>query len=74
MFCGSLCVPLYLFLLTILLSVLLRITNSDYPFGIFKLFCSNKYCINGENKLQIINNESNMLNGLGPWTDVKKGR
>ena len=29
---------LYFFLLTIMLSVLLRYTNSDYPFGIFKLF------------------------------------
>jgi len=27
-----------LFLLTIVLSVLLRYTDSDYPFGIFKLF------------------------------------
>jgi len=26
------------FLLTIVLSVLLRYTDSDYPFGIFKLF------------------------------------
>jgi len=35
MFCRSLFV---LFLLTIVLSVLLRYTDSDYPFGIFKLF------------------------------------
>ena len=26
------------FLLTIVLSILLRFTDSDYPFGIFKLF------------------------------------
>jgi len=37
MFCRSLFVPLYLFL-TIVLSVLLRYADSDYPFGIFKLF------------------------------------
>ena len=30
--------PCVLFLLVIVLSVLLRITDSDYPFGIFKLF------------------------------------
>jgi hypothetical protein len=34
-FCRSLFV---LFLLAIMLSVLLRYTDSDYPFGIFKLF------------------------------------
>ena len=32
--------PVVLFLLTIVLSVLLRFTDSDYPFGIFKLFLS----------------------------------
>jgi hypothetical protein len=32
-----------LFLLTIVLSVLLRFTDSDYPFGIFKLFLSPVY-------------------------------
>ena len=32
--------PLVLFLLAIVLSVLLQFTNSDYPFGIFKLFLS----------------------------------
>jgi len=37
MFCRSLFVLLY-FLLAIVLSVLLRYTNSDYSFGIFKLF------------------------------------
>ena len=31
-------VLLYFFLLAIVLSVLLRYTDSDYPFGIFKLF------------------------------------
>jgi hypothetical protein len=30
--------PFVLFLLAIVLSVLLRDTDSDYPFGIFKLF------------------------------------
>jgi hypothetical protein len=35
MFCRSLFV---FFLLVIVLSVLLRYTDSDYPFGIFKLF------------------------------------
>ena len=37
-FCRSLFVPLYLFLLAIVLSVLLRYTDSDFPFGTFKLF------------------------------------
>ena len=32
--------PFVLFLLTIVLSVLLRYTDSNYPFGIFKLFLS----------------------------------
>jgi hypothetical protein len=30
--------PFVLFLLAIVLSVLLQYTDSDYPFGIFKLF------------------------------------
>jgi hypothetical protein len=38
MFCRSLFVLLYFFLLTIVLPVLLRYADSDYPFGIFKLF------------------------------------
>jgi hypothetical protein len=38
MFCRSLFV---LFPLAIVLSVLLRFTDSDYPFGIFKLFLIN---------------------------------
>ena len=38
MFCGSLFVPLYFFHFAIGLSVLLRYTVSDYPFGIVKLF------------------------------------
>jgi len=33
--------PFVLFLLAIVLSVLLRYTDSDYPFGIFKLFLAN---------------------------------
>ena len=37
-FCRSLFVLLSFFLLAIMLSVLLRFTNSDYPFGFFKLF------------------------------------
>jgi len=37
MFCKSLFVLLYFFLLTIVLSVLLRYTDSDYLFGIFIL-------------------------------------
>jgi hypothetical protein len=38
MFCRSLFVLLYFFPLAIVLSVLLRYTDSDYPFGIFKFF------------------------------------
>ena len=38
MFCRSLFCSLVLFLSAILLSVLLRLADSDYPFGIFKLF------------------------------------
>jgi hypothetical protein len=38
MFCRSLFVLLYFFCLAIVLSVLLRFTDSDYLFGIFKLF------------------------------------
>jgi hypothetical protein len=38
MFCGSLFVLLSFFFLAIVFSVLLRYTDSDYPFGIFKLF------------------------------------
>jgi membrane-associated HD superfamily phosphohydrolase len=41
MFCRSLF--LSLFLLAIVLSVLLRLTDSDYPFGIFKPFLSSGY-------------------------------
>jgi hypothetical protein len=37
MFCRSLFVLLYFFFFAIVVSVLLRSTNSDYPFGIFKL-------------------------------------
>jgi len=44
MFCSSLFVPLYFFLLAIVMSVLLRFTDSDYPFGIFKLFFSFVVC------------------------------
>ena len=38
MFCRSLLVFLYSFLSAIVLSVLFCFTDSDYPFGIFKLF------------------------------------
>jgi hypothetical protein len=38
MFCRLLFVLLYIFFLGIVLSVLLRFTDSDCPFGIFKLF------------------------------------
>jgi hypothetical protein len=38
-FCVVFCRLLFvLFLLAIVLSVILRFINSDYPFGIFKLF------------------------------------
>jgi len=42
MFCRSLFVILYFFL-AIVLSVLLRFTDSDYLFGIFKLFLDQTY-------------------------------
>ena len=42
MFCRSLFVLLYYFLLAIVLSPLLRFTDYGYPFGIFKLFLENK--------------------------------
>ena len=45
MFCRSLFV---LFNLAIVLSVLLRFTDSDYPFGIFKLFLWNILYLNHE--------------------------
>jgi hypothetical protein len=38
LFCRSLFVLLYFFFLAIVLSVLLRYTDPDYPFGISKLF------------------------------------
>jgi len=37
-FCRSLFVPVSSFVLATVLSVLLRFTDSDYPFGIFELF------------------------------------
>jgi hypothetical protein len=50
MFCRSLFVILSCFLLAIVFSVLLRITESDYPSGIFKLllllFGTNDCCQN----------------------------
>jgi hypothetical protein len=44
--------PFVLFLLTIVLSVRLRYTDSDYPFGIFKLFMSHR-CRISERLLKI---------------------
>ena len=42
------CLSFFLFLLKIVLSVLLRFTDSDYPFDIFKLFLGKrKFNING---------------------------
>ena len=41
MFCESLFVLFVLYFLFIVLSVLLRCTGSNYPFGIFKLFLYN---------------------------------
>ena len=44
------------FFFTIVLSVRLRITDSDYPFGIFKLFISAKYeILNFKNCFRIVN-------------------
>jgi len=43
------CLSLVLFLLAIVFFVVLRITDSDYPFGIFKLFlwiCSKHTMVN----------------------------
>jgi hypothetical protein len=45
MFYRLLFVFLYFFFLVIVLSVLLRFTDSEYPFGIFKLFLWGRYCI-----------------------------
>jgi hypothetical protein len=40
------CLSFCTFVLAIVLSVLLRYTDSDYPFGIFKLFCHGKPGVN----------------------------
>jgi hypothetical protein len=45
MFCRSLFVFLYFFLLAIVLSLFLQFTDSDYPFGIFKLFLTIYVCV-----------------------------
>jgi len=37
--------PFVYFLLAIVLSVLLRYTDSDYPFGIFKLFLDKDFAL-----------------------------
>ena len=55
MICRSLFVLLSFFLLAIVLSVLLRFTVSDYPFGIFKLFFQ-KQLQNNYEIIQIIFN------------------
>jgi hypothetical protein len=61
MFCRSLFVLLYLYLFVIVLSVL-RYTDSDYPFGIFKLFLKiflsvtlSKVMVNELNLLLVVN-------------------
>jgi hypothetical protein len=60
MFCRSLFVPLYLFLLAIVLSVLLRYTDSDFPFGIFKLFLD----VSDLNILAVLNDNVTLCNIL----------
>ena len=63
MFCRSLFVRLSFYLLAVMLSVLLRFTDSDYPFGIFKLsfflFFSSQPC-NSSSILIQIHHESYM--------------
>jgi hypothetical protein len=64
MFCRSFC-PFVLFLLAIVLSVLLRYTDSDCPFRIFKLFfpfC--RYNYRASDDLCI---ESEMLKSYEPY-------
>ena len=66
MFCRSLFV-----LLTIVMPVLLRYTDSDYPFGIFKLFLIDKkviailrghaHLLTSENSDDVISNEIDNL-------------
>ena len=51
MFCRSLFVPLSFIFLAIVLSVLLRITDSNYPFDIFKLFLHSSWSTIALNKL-----------------------
>ena len=55
MFYRSLFVLLYFFRLAIVLPVLLRYTDSDYPFGIFKLFLSIGYWYNIAEKYVVHN-------------------
>ena len=52
MFCRSLFVLSYFFLLAIVLSVLLRYTDSDYSFGI-KLFLYNAYLFCGGSTINV---------------------
>jgi hypothetical protein len=51
--CRSLFVIFILFLLTIVLSVLLRFTHSDYPFSIIKFICW-RYNANVSNTIVIV--------------------
>jgi hypothetical protein len=51
MFRWSLFVLLYFFFLFIVLSVLLRYTDSDCPFGIFKLFLSSYTSVNNAHEM-----------------------
>ena len=60
-FCRSLFVLLYFFLLAIVLSVLLRYTDSDYPFGIFKLFLMSIHRIDNNFLMSSNHNDNNFL-------------
>ena len=69
MFCRSLFV--LFFLLAIVLSVLLRYTVSDYPFGIFKLFFldssqgNSTYTATMLSKEKVIDNHKSVLCSFG---------
>jgi len=53
--------PFVLFLLAIVLSVLLRFRDADYPFGIFKLFLHELGTVN-LNKLYKVTQSQNITN------------
>ena len=59
MFFVDRCLSFCHFLLAIVLSVLLRFTDSDYPFGIFKLFLN---CLIDPNLSHVISNYSTTNN------------